>query len=502
MELPVRDIFESQEMAGLAEAVEKARRGKREAGEPPIERIPREGPLHLSFTQEHVWSLSKLPPDVTGPRRSRNMNAPFRLKGPLKFDVLERAFAEMGRRHEILRTTYAEVEGDLVPSVAPALPRVLSVVDLQDLPGPERARQARRLLTDCVRRPFNLAGDLMFSATLLRLGAQEHVLVFVIDHFIFDGWSIDVFTGELAAVYHAFYHGRPSPLPELEVQFIDWAMWQRGKFSGEALKKFLDFWRQRLDPDHPFPRVVLPQALPPPTVVTRRGQTHRKVLPHAVLEKLEALGRDKRVTMFMVQLAVLNTVLHAYTGREQIGVVTNVANRERPELQRLFGWVTNQLVLPTDLSGNPSFSGLLERVRASCMSVLEHADLPLPQLMAMLKEGDDPVAPPFVFLGVEPDRRVARRSLAERLRLADLAIEPVSPEPSDLVTGTGFWVNVEEVAEGLKISIRSGVDQYRPETMAEVLELYCRVVESVVADPEQTLSELTTPPREEGEVSG
>lgn len=430
------------------------------------------------------------------------MNAIFRLKGPLRFDVLERTFAEMGRRHEILRTTYAEVEGNLVPVLAPALPRVLSVIDLQVLSGSGGAQEARQLVMDCAYRPFSLAGDVLLSATLLRLAPQDHVLVFLIDHFIFDGWSRDVFMGELSALYHAYYHGQPSPLPELEVQFIDWAEWQRGKFTGTAAKQYVDFWRQRLDANNPFPRMELPQVLPPPAVVTRRRQTHRKVLPHAVLEQLEALGRDRRVTMFMLQLGVLNTVLHAYTGREQIGVITQVANRERPETQRLFGWITNQVVLPTDLSGDPSFSRLLERVREMCMSVFEYAELPLPHLMERLNPDEDPVAPPYVFLSVEPDRRVASQSMTEKLRLADLTIEPVSLAPSNLVTGTGMWVNVEEVAAGLRITIDSGVDQYRPETMAEVLELYCRVIESVAADPEQTLSELTMLPGEKGEVSG
>ena len=502
VELPLRVIFEAQDMAGLAEAVEKARRSKQAEGEHPLKRLPREGTLPLSFTQEHVWTLSRLTKDVTGPRRTRNMNAIFRLKGPLKLDVMERTLAEMGRRHEILRTTYAEVEGQLLPSIAPTLPSVLSVVDLQALSEPERVQEARRRVTDDARRPFDLAGGVLLRATLLRLAAQDYVLAFAIDHFIFDGWSKEVFLGELAAIYQAFYHDQPSPLPELEFQFIDWAAWQRSKFGGEAAEKFIDFWRERLDMNNPFPKLELPQVLPPPAVLTRRGQAHRKVLPRTVLEKLEALGRDKRVTMFMMQLAVLNTVLHACTGKEQIGVVTDIANRERAETQRLFGWITNQLVVPTDLSGNPSFSRLLERVRAMCMGVFERADLPLPYLMKRLKDGEDPVAPPFVFLGVEPDRRAARRSLAEKLRLADLAIEQVSLEPSGLVTGTGIVVNVEEIPEGLRISIESGVDQYRPETMAELLEFYCRVVESVVADPEQTLSELTTLLREEVEISG
>jgi hypothetical protein len=357
------------------------------------------------------------------------------------------------------------------------------------------------IVTACKQRSFNLAGEVLLRATLLRLDAQDHVLVFMIDHFIFDGWSNEVFLSELAVIYHAFYHDQPSPLPEMEVQFIDWAEWQRNKFRGEAVKKFVDFWRERLDKDVPFPYMKLPQALPPPAVVTRRRQIHWKALPHAMLEKLEALGRDKRVTPFMAHLAVLNTVLHAYTGKEQIGVITPMANRERPEAQRLFGWITNMIILPTDVSGNPRFSELLERVRAMCMSVFEYADLPIPQLMAMLN-GDDFVEPPFVSLTVKPNRRAARRSLAEQLRLADLAIEQVNLGPPSLFLHTGMWFTTEEVEEGLRISITSGVDQYRPETMVEVLELYCHVVESVVTNPEQTLSELTTLPRKEGEVSG
>ena len=487
--LPVRVIFESQDIAELAQTVEKAHRSNQAEGEPPIERVPRAGTLHLSFTQESVWSNLKT--DVTRPRESRNMNAVYRLKGPLRFDVIAMTLTEMVRRHEILRTTYAEVEGKLIPFIAPTLSGLPRVVDLQALPEPERAQEARRILTDCARRHFDLAGEILFRATLLRLAAQDHMLIFVIDHFIFDGWSGDVFISELADLYHAYYNDQPTPLPELEIQFIDWAEWQRSKSRGEVAKKLIDFWRQRLDISHPFPRLELPQVLQPPAVVTGRSQTHRKVLPPTVLEKLEALGEDKRATMFMMHLAVLKTVLHVYTGKQQIAVITDVANRERPETQRLLGWITNQVILPTDLSGNPSFSQLLERVRATCMSVFEHADLPLGQLMTLLGH-DSPDRPPYVFLGVEPDRTAARQSVAEKLQLADLTIEPVSLALPSLVQCTGIWVNVEQGAEGLRISITSGVDQYRPETMAEVLEFYCRVIERVVADPEHALSEFTT----------
>ena len=251
-----------------------------------------------------------------------------------------------------------------------------------------------------------------------------------------------------------------------------------------------------------------------PAVVTRRSQSHSIVLPQTMLDNLIVLSRNKRVTMFMLFAAVLRVLLHAYTGKEKIGVLSATANRTRPEVQRLLGWLSNWLILPSDLSGNPSFSELLERVREVCMTAYEHADQLMVLLHADLHEGDNAqlierqiddlrghridrdahgigVGEPYVFLTVEPPAN-ANRDPQDRLQLANLAINRLFLETSGIVPGPGISFSAQEVADGLKIHVISEMYRYRPETMTEFLELYRLLLETIIADCEKPLSELVT----------
>ena len=506
--VPVQTIFEARTIADLAESIEKAL--GREQDAPAIKPVSRDGALPLSFTQARIWFSVKQ--EGPNPTPWRNILLGYRLLGPLNVDALDNTIKELARRHELLRTTFPEVDGNMAPRILPAPSEMLRVIDLRAVPEPEQGRQVDQIITDSQQRPFKLTQEILMKATLLQLSEQEHVLFFVIDHFIFDGWSKNVFTTELADIYAAYYHDQPSPLAELEVQFVDYAAWHREKFQGDKLKKFLDYWKEKLDAHGPFPKFELPDVLPKPAIATDRSQTHRLLLPHGLLKQLDALCRNKRVTMFMLIMAALKTLLHAYTGKEKIGVISNTANRQQPETQHVIGFLSTMVILRTDLSGNPTFSELLERVRTTCMAGYEHGDLPLHNLIASLRtelpdgqqldQIDERVeldnaalglAEPFVYLNVESlgeDTRFAQQRLTEKLQLADLTIKPLHWQAPEAVRSPGISIFASEVAEGLSISVESEVDRYRSETMTELVELFRLVFEAIIADSEQSLSDL------------
>lgn len=434
------------------------------------------------------------------------MHLTFRLTGRLKFDVLEKSLTEIVRRHESLRTTYLEVDETLVPSIATMLPQMPRVVDLQSLPDDAKEQEARRIVTESSLLPFDIRGDVLMRAVLLRLNEREQILAFVFEHFIFDAWSRDLFLKELSLIYNAFYNDQPSPLPELKIQFVDYAAWQRKRWESQTLEDVLDGWRRRLDMSHPFPKFELPDVLPKPAAETNRGQSQSILLPPEMLEGLNALNRSKRATMFMVLLAAWKVVMHAYSGKERVGVVSPVANRQRAEVQQLIGWIASTLIFPTDLSGNPAFSQLLERVRETCLWVYERPELPISKLMELLQPDlpDEWRDEPFVFFTVEQPENAgsaATRSATEGLQLCDLAVRPLHLEPSDKVMSPGISVYAQERIEGLKITVVTEVDRYKPATIDEMLELYRLALEAVIADPEQRLSDLSALLRKRREVS-
>ncbi|HEY6806346.1 MAG TPA: amino acid adenylation domain-containing protein [Pyrinomonadaceae bacterium] len=510
VDVPLRSIFECHDLAQLATVVEKALRrdGNDEA---PIAPIPRAGTLPISVIQERVWYLSKTKQRSA---RSRNMNLTFHLRGDLHYDLLEKTLTEMSRRHEILRTTYTKVGESLVPVVGPPVSGLPRLVDLQGTPVNELEQAARRLVKEASVHEFDLAGDILIDALLIRLSDRDHVLNFAIDHFIFDGWSADVFMNEMAIIYGSLYHKQPAVLPELPVQFIDWANWHQERFGPTVDKRFLELWKQRLDMDHPFPTIELPGALPKPAVLTRRAQTHTLMLSPEMLEELEAFVRNERITMFILLATTLKALLHAYTGKERVGLLSASANRQRPETQRVLGWLSTLIMLPTDLGGDPSLSELLARVRETCLNVYEHAALPLHRLMELLDASKDEAkhtseqteevgfridreAPtkdePYVFLTVQTSdrsKKAVKQKLEEQFARVDLLIDRLAVDPSELIFGAGISVNVEEIASGLKLSAVSEVDRYKPETMVEFLNLYKLAIETIIADPDRKLSTL------------
>ncbi|HSF41157.1 MAG TPA: condensation domain-containing protein, partial [Thermoanaerobaculia bacterium] len=377
VELPLPALFEAPTVAGLARRVEAARGGP---ALPPVRPVPRDGELPLSFSQQRLWFLDQMEPGSP----LYNLPALLRLAGPLDPRALAAALTGIVRRHEALRTTFPARRGRPRQEIHPPRPVPLAVVDLAGIEGDE----ARRLGIAEIRRPFDLAAGPLLRALLLRLGPEEHVLALTMHHIVSDGGSVGVFVRELAALY------RGDPLPELPVQYADFAAWQREWLAGGALEEQLAGWRSRLAGAPPV--LDLPADRPRPAVRDPRGAEVAFEVPADLARALAALGRREGVTPFMVLLAGFQALLSRITGQDDLLVGTPVAGRRRIEAEGLIGFFVNTLALRGDLSGSPTARQLLARVRETALAAYEHQDLPFERLVEELEPARDPSRTPVV----------------------------------------------------------------------------------------------------------
>jgi len=375
--LPLRVMFEAPTVAELAERVEEIRRADLPPL-PPVAPAPRSGPLPLSFAQEGLWFLNRLQPESG----FYNVPAALRLSGAMRERVLERALGEIVRRHEVLRTTFHEVDGEPVQVIAPFAGFTLPVEDLSGLGPAEREAEARSRAREDAARPFDLAAGLLFRPRLLRLAADEHVLLLGMHHIVTDEWSTGVLFRELSALYGAYRAGAGSPLPELAVQYADYAVWQRDQLRGEVLERQLAYWKERLAGAPAL--LELPTDHPRPAVQTHRGAQEHCELPEGLLERLRALGRREGSTLHMVLLGAFQVLLAKYAGSDDVVVGSPIAGRARREVEALVGFFVNTLVLRTGLSGDPGFREVLRRVREATLGAYEHQDVPFERLVAEL----------------------------------------------------------------------------------------------------------------------
>ena len=378
VELPVRALFEAPTVAGLTERIETARRSDEGLQTYPLQAVSRDQDLPLSFAQERLWFLHHLEPDSV----AYSMPRSIRLKGVLRKDALEKTYVELARRHETLRTTFHSIDGNPVLRIA-AEPNILfDTVDLRHLPEVEREAEARRLSEEDARKPFDLTRGPLFRIRLFQLEDEEHVLHFNMHHIISDFWSFGVMAREIAALYTAFIKDKPADLPELPVQYADYAVWQRQWLQGEALEAQLNYWKDKLGGE--LPVLELPTDRPRPAVQTHRGAMESLALPKELTDALQAMSRREGVTLFMTLLAAFKTLLYRLTGQEDIIVGTPIAGRNRTELEGLIGFFMNTIVMRTDLSGQPTFRELLGRVRETALGAYAHQDMPFEKLVEEL----------------------------------------------------------------------------------------------------------------------
>ncbi|MEH2065247.1 MAG: condensation domain-containing protein [Nostoc sp.] len=342
----------------------------------------------LSFAQQRLWFIDQLQPGSS----AYNISQPMHIVGALNVAALEQSFDEVVRRHEVLRTTFTVVDGQPLQVIAPNLSFKLPILDLQKLSQKHRDAEVLRLASEEAQQPFNLSKEPLLRVTLLQLAAAEYALLLTMHHIVADGWAIGVLIQEIATLYKAFSVGKLSPLSELSIQYADFAVWQRQWLQGERLETQLAYWQRKLGGK--LPVLELPSVSERPGASLRdapqtpsqtfSGGREALVLPKTLSEKLKTLNQRQGITLFMILLAAFQTLLHWYTNQEDIVVGTDIANRNQAETKELIGFFVNQLVLRTDLSGNPTFLELLERVREMTLEAYAHQDLPFDKLVDVL----------------------------------------------------------------------------------------------------------------------
>ncbi|NET08281.1 MAG: hypothetical protein F6K16_27010 [Symploca sp. SIO2B6] len=440
---------------------------------PPLVTVSKEGNLPLSFPQERLWFLEQL----ESANSSYNIPFTFRLKGVLNISALEQSLNEILRRHQALRTNFSSVEGKPVQVIASTVNLTLSVVDLQDLPTQERENKAMQLATESAQQPFELTKEPLFRANLLKLTEQEHILLLNIHHIVFDGWSEGVLFKELATLYEAFTNNKPSPLPELPIQYPDFAPWQRQWLQGEFLEALLSYWKQQLGGK--VSELQLPTDHPQPVSPTRVSACQKFVLSKELTQSIKTLSRQEGATLFATLLAAFKILLHRYTEQDNLFVCSPIANRNRKELRGLVGYFVNLLILRTDFSGNPSFKKLLTQVRQGASGAYAHQDLPLQQLVNHLNLGKVPLSQVMFVLQNTPQQ-------VPNLPGLEVDIVDIDNGMADFDLSLSM---VEEAGE-LIGTFKYNTDLFEEKTISQMRQHFQTVLEQVVANPEQPLSLL------------
>jgi amino acid adenylation domain-containing protein/non-ribosomal peptide synthase protein (TIGR01720 family) len=430
----------------------------------------------LSFAEQRLWFLYQL----EGENSTYNLPFALLLNGNLNKAALEGAIAEILRRHEVLRTRFQVVSDTPVRVIDPEITVTLKVVDLQDLPEAEQLTTVNGLVTIEAEKPFDLANELLVRVHLWRVSSQFHVLLINMHHIVSDGWSMGIFTQELSALYKAFLSSEPSPLPELPIQYTDFAVWQRQWLTGEVLEKQIDYWKQQLAG---APEVLaLPIDRPRQAVQAFRGATVSFLLPNSHEEALKALSKRTGVTLFMTLYAAFVTLLSRYTGSDDIVVGTPIANRNRPEIEGLIGFFVNTLVLRTDLSDNPIFEDVLSRVRDVMLGAYAHTDLPFEKLVEELKLERDLSYTPLVQVMLVLNEPMPQIQMAG-LTVSWLAVETATAK-FDLT------LSFENTASGLIGNWEYNTDLFDASTIARMAGHFQTLLDGIVANPQQRVSQL------------
>ena len=408
-------------------------------------------PAPLSFAQQRLWFLEQLEPRSV----AYSVGQFMRLTGDLKLDALQRALSEIVARHESIRTTFAAVDAKPVQVIASSANVPLAVEDLSHLPVPDRPIEAQRRVADELNRPFDLSVGPLLRARLYRLNQQEHLLLLCSHHIISDKWSRDIYQRELSALYDAYSQGQPSPLPELPIQYADYAIWQREWLQGEVLQQQLSIWKKKLGGELPI--LKLPTDRPRPRVQTYRGARESIVLPPVLVDLLTLLGCKESVTLYMTLLAAFKALLHRTTGLEDILVSSTIAGRNRIETESLIGFFANTLVLRTSLAGEKLVEEL-QPERNQCHP-------PLFQTMFNLQD-------------------VPR----QEIRLPGLTISDLDIERATARFDVTFLLAPTD--KGLGLDVEYNIDLFDGSTIQRMLQHYRNLLEGIAANPDLRISNV------------
>ncbi len=491
VELPLRVLFEgSVTVRGVAEQIEQARREEQGLVLPPLRprALAAQEPVPLSFAQERLWIMEQLQAGA-----AYNMPTALRLNGQLNSTVLQQVLNELVRRHEGLRTHFElRSGGHAVQLIDPPGPFVLKLEDLSGIASAEkRERQAQELLREKALERFDLGRGPLLRVVLVKLADQEHVLLITMHHIISDGWSMGILLRELGVLYKAFSDGRSSPLPPLEVQYADYALWQRQWLQGEVLQKQLDYWTEQLA-DAP-PALELPTDRPRPAIPTFKGAQIAFGFKGQLIDSLQALVRKEGATLYMLLLAAQQVVLSRWSGQRDIVLGSPIAGRTHRQTESLIGFFLNTLVMRADMRDNPTFRELLVRSRELALQAYAHQDLPFEKLVAELQpERDLSRQPIFQVMFVMQNMPFSRLDLlgAELGGIADVYLTSKFDLTMYVYGGLAGYVYDETSENSLFGALEYSTDLFDRETADQMVQSYLTLLDEIVAGPDRCIWEL------------
>jgi len=475
--LPLRRLFESPTIAGLADSIQASmaiENGSQSLQ--PIVPVPRSDDTPLSFAQERLWFLDQLNPDSP----TYNMPAAFRLAGDLNVNALEQSLNEVARRHESLRTVFATANGNPVQQILPSLTFTLTPIDLSNHPESEREATLQSLIKEEALRPFDLSHGPLIRACLWRLAPDTHILALNLHHIISDGWSMGVLFRELSALYRGYCAGRSASLPELPVQYADYSVWQRSWLQGENLDIQLSYWKKQLEG---LSTLQLPADRPRPPLQTYRGSSRSCELSTQLSRAIKGLGQRQGATLFMTLLAAFQTLLSRYSGQADIAVGSPIAGRTHREIEGLIGFFVNTLVLRTDLSNNPTFTELLRQVRDTTLEAYTHQDLPFEKLVEELHPERNPsISPLFQVLFI------LQNNADQPIEFERLAVSPL--RTASQVAKFDLSLSMSERQGSLSASLNYNTDLFDASTIERMIGHFQVLLEAIVANPDQRIGDL------------
>ena len=438
----------------------------------------RNGGVALSFAQQRLWFIHQLAPASP----AYNIAAAIELTGKLDAAVLEQSLREIVRRHEVLRTRFVVVDGEPLQLISDEVPLTLPVFDLSSLAKSQRAVETDRLLQREAATAFDLGELPLVRARLLRLGEQRHILQLTLHHIISDSWSMGVLFRETGKLYEAFSAHKPSPLPELEIQYADYALWERRWLNAEVIEKQLSYWRERLAGAPPT--LELPLDRPRPERESFRGSREERYLPHELSNGLRQLCEREGVTLYMTLLAAFQVLLSKYSGQEDILVGSPIANRNQPHTGSLIGCFLNTLVMRTDLSGDPPFRQLLRNVREVALGAFENQDVPFEQIVSELRPerslSHSPIFQVMFVMENAPARPLTIPGLTVRSRYLETG-----------ATKFDLTLFAVEIDGSLELRLDYNTDLFDPHTISRMLDHLQTLLERVVMNPDERLSALS-----------
>ncbi|MEH2261609.1 amino acid adenylation domain-containing protein [Nostoc sp.] len=444
----------------------------------PFIKAERPQNLPLSFAQEQLWLLNQLEPD----NPFYNEQTALKLHGQLNVVALEQSLNKIISRHEALRTNFHTINEQPIQVVADRLTLSVPIVDLTKLPASEREIACQQLASTEATRPFDLVSSPLIRASVVKFAEVEHALVLTIHHIVFDGWSMGVLMRELTTIYSALCNNLPLELPELPIQYADFAIWQRQWLQTEVLQTQLDYWKQLLKNAPTL--LELPTERPRPAIQTYRGAIQYRQLSNELSEALANFSRQEGTTLFMTLLAAYVTLLYRYTGSDDIVVGTPFAKRDRLELEGLIGFLVNTLVLRTDLSGNPSFQQLLNRVRQLTLLTYAHPDLPFEELVKALQpQRDLSHTPLFQVMFV-----LENAPISEEVEVTGLTLSPLGTEKTTAKFDLTLFI--KNTPSGLGTVWQYNTDLFDPSTIERMAGHFVTLLEGIIANPQQQISQL------------